>query len=215
MRRGLQTLTMMGAVLALTVLTALTAVPSLAQGEPKEGAGAATKPAAAAVTAAVGQAQTESPRPGELHGGALVSTPAGNFETVFAADGIRIYLYTSEKTPAMVEGQTGSVVLKIAGGANEEVRLTAEAPAEKEPGVYFCPMHSQVVQMTPGQCKLCGGMTLYEQNRLFGKADLSKVKPGAVTAEIKIRGLQGKLKEASFSATNAPAEAPAPAKAKG
>lgn len=208
MGRGFNTLMMVGAVLALTV------VPGLAQGEPKEGAGTATKPDAAAVTSVSGQAQTENPRPGELHGGKLVSTPAGNFETVFAADGIRIYFYTSEKAPAMVEGQSGSVALKIAGGASEEVRLIAEAPAEKESIVYFCPMHPEVVQMTPGECEPCGGMVLYEQNRLFGKADLSKVKPGAVTAEIKIRGLQGKLKEARFSATNAPAEVPVPAKSK-
>jgi len=168
---------------------------------------------ATVLAAGNGLAQTEQPRPGELHGGKLIETAAGNFETVLSADGIRVYFYTAEKAPAMVEGQTGSVVLKVAGGASHEVPLIPEAPGEKESIVHFCPMHPEVVQMTPGECDLCGGMILYEQNRLFGKADLSQAKPGAVTAEIKIRGLPGKMKEVRFSATHvlvaAPAKTPA------
>ena len=185
-------------MLTLMIVSALAVGVGFAQGEKK----AATAPATASVTAT-------TPQPGELHGGKLSSTPAGNFETVFAADGIRIYSYTPDKAPAMMEGTSGSVALKIAGKKSQTVALVVEVPADKEPAVYFCPMHADVVQMTPGMCTKCGGMKLYQQNRLFGKADLSQAKPGSVTAEIKIQGLQGKIKEVSYTVTNAPAEAAA------
>ncbi len=198
----------------LWIAAALAAGNGLAQAEQKTGEAKSAQPASDVASSASATASHEQPRPGELHGGKLITTPAGNFETVFAADGIRVYFYTSEKAPAMVEGQTGSVMLKIAGGASQEVPLSPEAPGEGEAIVYFCPMHPEVVQMTPGECDPCGGMVLYEQNRLFGRADLSQAKPGAVTAEIRIRGLQGKLKEARFSATNAPVEPLSPARPK-
>jgi hypothetical protein len=198
----------------LLIASALAAGAAFAQSEKKAGEATAAQAAAGAGMTVAGHARADAPQPGELHGGKLIATPGGNFETVFAADGVRIYFYTAGKTPAMVEGQTGSVVLMIAGGARQEIPLVAEAPAEKEPGVYFCPMHTEVVQMTPGVCNLCGGMRLYEQNRLFGKADLSKAEAGSVTAEIRIRGLQGKMKEVRFSATNAQAEPAATGKAK-
>ena len=179
------------------IASALTVGVAFAQGEK-----AAPAPAAASVVAT-------TPQPGELHGGKLTAMPAGNFETVFAADGIRIYAYTPGKTPAMMATESGSVVLKTSDGKSQQTALIIEAPGEKEPAVYFCPMHADVVQMTPGECPKCGGMKLYQQNRLFGKADLSNAKPGSLTAEVKIKGLQGKIKEVSFTVTNAPAEAAA------
>ena len=60
-------------------------------------------------------------------------------------------------------------------------------------------MHAQVVQDTPGQCKLCGGMTLFVQDHLFGAVDLAGVDPAKVTAMIRVTGLGGGEKEATFA----------------
>ena len=49
------------------------------------------------------------------------------------------------------------------------------APAADGPGIYFCPMHAEVVQKTPGKCEPCGGMVLFHQDELFGAADLAEV----------------------------------------
>lgn len=157
--------------------------------------------------AAGGDAPAE-PIVAPLHGGQVSRTPAGDFETVFAPDGVRVYLYTAEGAPAMVEGAGGSAVITRPGGKPVETKLAMEVPAKGEDAVYFCPMHAEVVQRTPGECAKCGGMKLYVQNRLFGKTDL-KAPAGSIRAEVTIGGLPGEGKQATFTVSNlAPIGAP-------
>jgi len=134
-----------------------------------------------------------------MHGGVLSKTKQHTFETVMSADGIRIYLYTAEGAPAMVEDAKGTARFKLTGGRTVEAKLAAERPAEGEAIIYFCPMHPEVVQNSPGKCEPCHGMILYKQDRLFGKADLSGVAPENVSAMVRLTGLAGKEKEATFS----------------
>jgi hypothetical protein len=140
----------------------------------------------------------------ELHGGAVSMTEAHHFETLFSPDGVRIYMYSGAQAPMMItKSVSGSVTFVRADGTTQEVPLVAEVPKEGEKAVYFCPMHN-VVQTTPGTCPQCGGMTLYTQNRLYGKADLSKADPRSVKAIIHITGLKGDEKEVTFTEKNAP-----------
>jgi hypothetical protein len=145
-----------------------------------------------------------------LHGGVLSTVDTGRFETVFALEGLQVYVYTEEGAPAMVEAATGKAVVTVAGGRSVEVPLAMEIPTAKEPAVYFCPMHPEVVRTRPGVCDKCGGMRLYTQNRLAGRIDLSQAKRGSVTADVALRGLSGKVKEARFSVNNAATKAKIP-----
>jgi hypothetical protein len=144
----------------------------------------------------------------ELHGGSVSMTEKHHFETLFAADGIRIYMYSGEQGPMMItKAISGSVKFVHVDGTSEEVPLVADVPKNGEKAVYFCPMHSNVVQTSPGICPLCGGMKLFTQNRLYGKADLSKAEAGSLKAVVHLTGLRGPEKEATFTETNTP---PAP-----
>ncbi len=134
-----------------------------------------------------------------LHGGQVSMTKQHHFETVFAPDGIRVYIYTDLQAPAMVEGAKGAVTLTFKDGKKKAVPLAIETPAADEKAVYFCPMHTDVVQMEPGECKLCGGMKLFTQDRLFAKVDLSKVEPGTLTAIFSISGLAGSEPQVMFT----------------
>jgi 3',5'-cyclic AMP phosphodiesterase CpdA len=155
-------------------------------------------------------ASARAPLRAPLHGGVLSIVDGNKFETVFDAGELQVYLYTGEGAPAMVEGATGKALVKIAGGKSVEVPLVMEVPAGTEPAVYFCPMHPNVVQMRPGICEECGGMVLYTQNRLVGRIDLSRAKPGSATAEITLRGVTGRETEARFSVRNDAARQPLP-----
>jgi len=157
----------------------------------------------ALTAAAVAGPATTAP----LHGGVVTATRTHVFETVLAADGVHIYLFTDEKAPAMVERATGTAHLSLPDGRTVEVALTARKPAEGAAAVYFCPMHTEVVQDHPGECNLCGGMTLFTQDDLFGPADLAGVDLAKVQAMIRITGLRGPEKDATFSpAFSTPAE---------
>lgn len=134
-----------------------------------------------------------------LHGGVVNATKNHVFETVVSDDGLRVYLYTDEKAPAMVEKASGRLMLKMPGGKTMEVNLVREVPDTTEAGVYFCPMHAEVVQDAPGKCEPCRGMILYLQDRLWGKADLSGVKPQELSAMFRLTGLRGREKEATFT----------------
>ena len=145
------------------------------------------------------KASTAAATTAPLYGGALSTTQAHVFETVVSADGIRVYLYTDELAPAMVEKATGTAVLKLPGGRSVEVKLVTQKPADEKTGVFFCPMHPEVVQDRPGECEPCRGMILYHQDALFGKADLAGVKPEELSATIRVKGLRGREKEVTFA----------------
>jgi hypothetical protein len=171
--------------------------------------GVAAKTAPDSAEAKGGPAPFRAP----LHGGVLSTDDTGRFETVFAPEGLQVYLYTKEGAPAMVEAATGKAVITVAGGRSVEVPLAMEIPTAKEPAVYFCPMHPEVVRTRPGVCDKCGGMKLYTQNRLAGRIDLSRAKQGSVTADVALRGLSGRAKETSFSVNNAATKAKIPGSA--
>jgi hypothetical protein len=133
------------------------------------------------------------------HGGTMSMTKGHVFETVMAPHGLRVYLYTDEQAPAMVEKATGSATLSLPGDKTVTVKLTPEVPGDKEPATYFCPMHASVVRDKPGECELCGGMKLFKQDRLYGQVDLSKVKLDEVKATIRVTGMRGAEKEATFT----------------
>jgi hypothetical protein len=134
-----------------------------------------------------------------LHGGAVSTTKAHAFETLITPQGVRVFLYTDELAPAMVEKATGTAKLALPGGRTLEVPLKARQPAAGEPTSYFCPMHAEVVRDAPGKCELCGGMTLFVQDHLFGAVDLADVDVAAVSALIRVTGLRGGEKEATFA----------------
>lgn len=151
-----------------------------------------------------------------LHGGQVSMTKQHHFETVFAPDGIRVYMYTDIQAPALIEGAKGTVTMTFKDGKKKAVPLSLDTPAAGEKAVYFCPMHSEVVKMEPGICNLCGGMKLFTQDRLFAKVDLSKVEPGTLTAIFNITGLEGSEPQVSFTEHNdKPAAPPAEAKPEG
>lgn len=133
------------------------------------------------------------------HGGVISTSKGHAFETVVAPHGLRVYLYTDEHAPAMVEKATGVATLTLPGDKTATVKLAPEVPGDKEPTTYFCPMHAEVVRDKPGECELCGGMKLFKQDRLYGQFDLSKVKIGEVKATIRVTGMRGAEKEATFT----------------
>lgn len=144
---------------------------------------------------AVAQGRITAP----LHGGSVVATPSQAFETVLAPDGILVFLHTDGLAPAMVEHAAGTAQLALPDGRTLEVELAVREPADGRPTTYFCPMHTEVVQDGPGRCEPCGGMILYAQDHLFGPADLAGVDLAGVQAMIRITGLRGAQKSATFS----------------
>jgi hypothetical protein len=192
-------------LLALVAALGLTATLALAGGTAPPGANAPSEVKS-------GHAHEAS----ERHGGDVSMTKVHHFETVFAPDGIRIYLYTEEQAPELLDTAKGTATLMFKDGTSKEIPLSVGDPAPGEKTVYFCPMHSDVVQMEPGICTKCGKMELYVQNRLFGAYDLSKVAPGTMKAFIKVKGLGGDEPEVSFaSAYKAPSEGSEPKKGAG
>ncbi len=170
---------------------------------------------ASTVAPAVGIAATadSSAITAPLHGGAVTKTNAGVFETTLAADGVRVWFYSSAGAPAGVEKAAGKAGLKLPDGRSLDLTLAARKPAASEAAVYYCPMHTEVVQREPGKCNLCGGMNLYTQDYLFAAADLAKVAPNKVTAQIRLTGLTGAHREATFTPSfTAPPAGAAPQK---
>lgn len=135
------------------------------------------------------------------HGGQLTVTKSHEFETLYAADGIRVYMYSSDLSPEMAAQGGGKLTLKLADGSIRELPLVAQKPKEGEKTLYFCPMHKDVVQTNPGVCTQCGGMKLYAQDHLYARTDLSGVAPETVQAFISIAGLKGSEPKATFTVT--------------
>ncbi len=155
----------------------------------------------AALVASAGSAlaATEGATTAPLHGGVVTETESHVFETLISRDGVHVWFHTDEMAPAMVGRAGGSATLKLPDGQVREVALVPRAPAAGSPGVFFCPMHPEVVQRTPGKCEPCGGMILFHQDELFGAVDLSGVEVREVSAQVRLTGLKGRQKEASFS----------------
>lgn len=162
-------------------------------------ASAATLAAIATVAPFASVQAEEAAVTAPLHGGTVSTTQTRAFETVVKPDGIRVYLFTDELAPAMVEKATGTAMLKLPGGKSIEVKLTAQKAADEKTGVFFCPMHPEVVQGQPGKCDPCQGMILYHQDHLFGPANLAGIKPEEIAATIRVTGLRGREKEATFA----------------
>ena len=137
----------------------------------------------------------------ELHGGQVAMTKAHHFETVFDPKGMSVYMYSGAQTPMMMEKITGTAALKFVDGSTKEIPLTVQSPVKGEDAVYFCPMHTSVVQKEPGVCKACGGMELMKQNYLRGAVDLSKVEAGSMKAMIHVKGMTGDEPDAAFMET--------------
>lgn len=137
-----------------------------------------------------------------LHGGTVTETDTHTFETTVAGDGVHIWFFTDERAPAMAGRATGTATLKLPDGQTREVPLAVRTPTAGGPGVYFCPMHAEVVRKAPGRCEPCGGMILFHQDELFGAVDLTGLELpdlAAITAQIRLTGLQGRSHEAAFS----------------
>ncbi len=146
-------------------------------------------------TTALAAAPTTAP----LFGGVVTTTKAHAFETLLTPQGVRVFFYTDELAPAYVEKATGTAKLKLPDGRTLDLALKAREPAAGEPTSYFCPMHPPVVRMAPGKCEQCGGMVLYVQDHLFGAADLAGVDLTRVSAMIRVTGMRGGEKEATFA----------------
>jgi len=136
-----------------------------------------------------------------LYGGKTWEGKEHVFETVFTPDGLRIYMFTPERTPASLEGASGTVTLKFKDGSTKELTLAPQGPASGDKTIYYCTMHPDVMKTEAGKCPKCN-MDLVAQNRFFGAADLSQAKPGTVTAEIHLTGLGGNEKEVTFTEVN-------------
>lgn len=134
-----------------------------------------------------------------LHGGAVSESNGHVFESVLATDGLHVWLYTDENAPAMAGAAGGTASLKLPDGKVREITLARRDAPVAGQGIFFCPMHAEVVRTVPGQCEPCGGMKLFHQDELFGAGDLMGIDLAAVTAQVRITGLKGKQKEASFS----------------
>lgn len=134
-----------------------------------------------------------------LHGGVVTASGSQVFESTLAADGLHVWFFTDERAPAMVGRAGGTATLKLPDGTVRDVTLALRAPAAGAAGVYFCPMHAEVVRKAPGKCEPCGGMVLFHQDELYGAMDLKGVDLSAVTAQVRLTGLKGANKEASFS----------------
>jgi hypothetical protein len=134
-----------------------------------------------------------------LHGGAVSESNGHVFESLLAADGLHVWLFTDESAPAMAGSAAGTASLKLPDGKVREVTLARRDAPVAGQGVFFCPMHAEVVRTAPGQCEPCGGMKLFHQDELFGASDLKGLDLAVVAAQVRVTGLKGKQKEASFS----------------
>lgn len=189
-----------GVALALAIASGALWISRPGLAEDKEhahGSGAPPVPASSAAEPA--QPAGHSHERCELHGGQVAMTKEHHFETVFSTDGVRVYVYTREQAPMMIEKAKGTVSLVKKDGTKKDVTLLRADSAQGESAVYFCPMHPEVVQKEPGVCALCGGMKLYKQDYLLSKVDLSKVEPGSLKAVIRLSGLEGSEKEVTFA----------------
>ncbi len=137
----------------------------------------------------------------ELHRGQVTMTEKHHFETVFTVDGIRVYGYTGQQGPQRFGKATGTATLKFKDGTQKVVALAGMEPDGKEKTAYFCPMHPEATQFEPGVCQKCGGMKLMVQNSLFGRVDLLQVKPGDLKVTVKLDGLDGDERTATFTET--------------
>jgi hypothetical protein len=155
--------------------------------------------AVAALAAGPAAAQSPSPLTAPLHGGLVTETESHVFETALTRGGVHVWFFTDERAPALIASAAGTASLKMPDGQLREVALKLKAPGADGPGVYFCPMHAEVVQKTPGKCEPCGGMVMFHQDELFGATDLAGVDLAAVTAQIRLNGLKGRRNEATFS----------------
>lgn len=134
-----------------------------------------------------------------LHGGQVTAVEGYHFETVFSADGVRIFIYNADQAPMMVKKAKGTATLAFENGPKVDIELVRTEPSEDDPAVHFCPMHAEVVQFKTGLCTHCSGMKLFVQDYLFAKADLSNVKPGKMKAALSIEGLKGIEAPLSFT----------------
>jgi hypothetical protein len=135
-----------------------------------------------------------------MHGGEVTRVDDMVFETSLTADGVRVYAYGTDGVPVDFESAIGSATLMLADGESREVELASRTPDEDEPSLYYCPMHPDVVQREPGKCEACGGMTLFQQNLLFGAVQLPESPPDAVEAAIRVDDLPGMDDAVTFSA---------------
>ena len=155
---------------------------------------------ALAVTLALGAGATRAASlVAPLHGGTVAESNGHVFESLLAADGLHVWLFTDESAPAMAGSAAGTASLKLPDGKVREVTLARRDAPVAGQGVFFCPMHAEVVRTAPGQCEPCGGMKLFHQDELFGASDLKGIDLAAVAAQVRVTGLKGKQKEASFS----------------
>ena len=136
-----------------------------------------------------------------LHQGQVSMTKQHHFESLFAPDGIRVYLYDQNQVPMQVGKATGTVTVKSKDGSSHELKLQRTEPKEGEHTAYFCPSHPDETQMEPGICKQCGTMKLMMQDYLFAPIDLSKVVPESTKATVHVKGLAGDEPEATFTET--------------
>ncbi len=134
-----------------------------------------------------------------LHGGQLAVAGRYHFETVYAGDDLRLYVYTPNRIPQKAGALEGTVTVEYSDGTARTVDLTPAAAKEGETVVYYCPMHPQATSMEPGQCDLCGGMELMAQDFLHGKVDLSKAEPGRTELVVAVDGLGAKGETVSFT----------------
>ena len=148
-----------------------------------------------------GEGKVHSHERCELHGGNVSMTKAHHFETVFAPDGIRVYMYSEDQNPLPMDKVSGTVTIKEKNGSAHKVKLVADVLKKGEKAVYFCSMHDSAPQMAPGKCPSCG-MNLVLQGGLFGAADLSKAEPGTIKAMVHLTGFEGGEKEVTFTETN-------------
>jgi hypothetical protein len=124
-----------------------------------------------------------------MHGGTVTQVDDLVFETVLGADGVRVYAYGADGVPVDVESASGAAKLTLADGESRDIELASRAPADGEPALYYCPMHPGMTQHEPGQCEACGGMTLFQQNLLFGSMMLPESTSGPVETQVRVDDL--------------------------
>jgi hypothetical protein len=152
-----------------------------------------------------GQVKGDSLDRCRLHGGLATATEHHCFETILGKDKIRVYLYTRDQTPMMVESARGTLTLTLPDGSTQKIPLVSAVPEKDEVCVYFCPSHVGVVQTTPGICTKCGSMVLYKQNRLVGKIDPALIGHSGLTATVQVTRMGKPETEATFTAVLAEA----------
>ena len=151
------------------------------------------------LAAATAPANDAAAKTAPLHGGVVTKVSGQVFETLLAPDGVRVWFYAGNAAPANVGNAQGTVKVTLADGRSLDLKLAARKPTAGEPAIYYCPMHAEVVQREPGQCKICGGMKLYTQDALFAAADLAKVAPNTAKAQVHLTGLDASPAEVTFA----------------